>query len=79
MTEDEMVGWHHCLDGLEYEQTPDVGEGHGRLMCCSLRGREESDMTEQQQFYVKMINLVLPKVNTQSQSLTNVLPWQSNG
>ena len=34
-TEDEMVGWHHRLDGHEFEQTPGDGEGHGRLACCS--------------------------------------------
>ena len=46
MTEDEMVGWHHRLDGPEFEQAPGDGEGQGSLVCCSLRGRKESDMTE---------------------------------
>ena len=36
MTEDEMVGWHHWLDGLEFEQAPGVGDGQGSLVCCSL-------------------------------------------
>ena len=35
MTEDEMVGWHHRLDGHEYEQAPGVGDGQGSLVCCS--------------------------------------------
>ena len=46
MTKDEMVGWHHRLDGHEFEQTPGDGEGQGGLACCSTWGREESDMTE---------------------------------
>ena len=47
MTEDEMVGWHHRLDGREFEQTPGVGDGQGSLACCSPRGCKESDTTEQ--------------------------------
>ena len=43
---DEMVGWHHCLDGHEFEQAPGVGDGQGILACCSLWGHKESDMTE---------------------------------
>ena len=35
MTEDEMVGWHHRLNGQESEQTPGDGEGQGSLVCCS--------------------------------------------
>ena len=46
MTEDEMVGWHHSLDGYEFEQTSGDGEGQGNLVCCSLWGCKESDMTE---------------------------------
>ena len=34
MTEDEMVGWHHGLNGHEFEQTPGDGEGQGSLVCC---------------------------------------------
>ena len=47
MTEDKMVGWHHRLNGYEFEPTPGDGEGQGSLVCCSPRGRKESDMTEQ--------------------------------
>ena len=47
MTEDEMVGWHHQFDGCEFEQALGVGDGQGSLMCCSPRGHEESDTTEQ--------------------------------
>ena len=46
MTEDEMVGWHHRLNGRESEQAPGVGDGQGSLVCCSPRGRKESDTTE---------------------------------
>ena len=45
-TEDEMAGWHHQLDGHEFEQVPGVGDGQGSLVCCSPWGRKESDMTE---------------------------------
>ena len=45
MTEDEMVGWHHCLNGHEFEQAPGVGDGQGNLACYSPWGHEESDKT----------------------------------
>ena len=45
-TEDEMVGWHHRLDGHEFEQAPGVGDGQGGLECCSPWGCKELDMTE---------------------------------
>ena len=46
MTEDEMVVWHHRLDGHEFEQAPGVADGQGSLACCSPWGRKGSDMTE---------------------------------
>ena len=46
MTEDEMVGWNHQLDGHEFEQAPGDDEGQESLACCSLWGRKESDTTE---------------------------------
>ena len=45
-TEDEMVGWHHRLNGHEFEQALGVGDGQGSLACCSPWGCKESDMTE---------------------------------
>ena len=42
--EDEMLGWHHLLNGHEFEQSLGDGEGQGRLVCCSLWGHKESDM-----------------------------------
>ena len=47
MTEDEMAGWHHWLDGRKCEWTPGVGEGQGGLACCCSWGRKESETTEQ--------------------------------
>ena len=41
-----MVGWHHRLDGPEFEQAPGVGDGQGGPMCCDLWGRKQSDTTE---------------------------------
>ena len=46
MTEDEMAGWYHWLDGHESEWTPGVGDGPGGLVCCDSWGRKESDTTE---------------------------------
>ena len=47
MTEDEMVGWHHQLNGHEFEQTPGASEGHGSLVCCSRWGHKELGVTSQ--------------------------------
>ena len=46
MTEDEMVGWHHRLNGYGFGWTPGVGDGQGGLACCGSWGRKESDTTE---------------------------------
>ena len=46
MTEDDMAGWHHQLDGREFERTLGVGDGQGGLACCDSWGRKESDMTK---------------------------------
>ena len=46
-TEDEMAGWHHWLNGREFEWTPGVGDGQGGLACCDSWVRKESDTTEQ--------------------------------
>ena len=47
MTEDEMVGWHHQLNGHEFEQTLGDGEGQRSLVCCSPWGHKESNTIEQ--------------------------------
>ena len=46
MTEDEMVGWHHGLNGHESDQAPGFGDGQGSLACSSSWGSKESDTTE---------------------------------
>ena len=46
MTEDEMVGWHHRLDGQEFEQALGIGDEQGSLEWCSPWGCKESDVTE---------------------------------
>ena len=45
MTDDEMVGWHHRLNGHDSEQAQGDAEGQGSLACCSPWGHKESDMT----------------------------------
>ena len=47
-TEDEMVGWHHWLDGQEFGQAPGTGDGQGSLVCCRPWGYKELDITEHQ-------------------------------
>ena len=46
MTENEMVGWHHQLDGHEFGQAPGDAIGWGSLVCCSPWGHKETHMTE---------------------------------
>ena len=46
MTDDEMVGWHHRLNGHEFVQAPGVGDGQGSLACSSPQFHKESDTTE---------------------------------
>ena len=69
MTEDEMVGWPHRLNGHEFEQTPGVGAGQGSLECCSPWGRKESDITE------KLNNNKL--IRNTSQVLSTLKGWRS--
>ena len=58
-TEDEMVGWHHRVDGHEFEQAPGVGDGQGRLVCGSLWDHEELDTTEQLNWLTEDINTIV--------------------
>ena len=46
MTENEMVGWHHQLNGHDFEQAPEDDDGQGSLVCCSPRGCKEPDISE---------------------------------
>ena len=58
MTEDEMVWWHHWLDGHEFEQTPGVGNGQGSLACFTPRGHKELGMTERLSWTKLNLNLI---------------------
>ena len=72
MTEDEMVGWHHRLDGHEFEWTQGVGDGQGGLGCCDSWGHKESDTTERLNWtelnsIVSLFSLAL--------KLSKIWPW----
>ena len=56
-----MAGWHHWLNGREFEQALGDGEGHGSLVCCSPQGCKESDMTEQKREITTYIQRSLHK------------------
>ena len=79
--EDKMLGWHHWLDGHEFEEAPGVGDGQGSLACCSSWGRKELDMTDRlnwtdwihlEHFYISSPKDVL---NTFNQSLLWIFKW----
>ena len=59
MTEDEMAGWHHGLDGRESEWTPGLGDGQGGLACCDSWGRKELDTTERLKWTELIVTPVL--------------------
>ena len=66
MREDEMVGWHHQLNGHEFEQAPGDGEGQESLACCSLWSHKESDMTEQlNNNFVDLVCFFFPLCNNE--------------
>ena len=73
MTEDEMVGWHHQLNGHDFEQTPGDGDGKGSLACCSPWGCKELDMTEQLNNHSKNLpegtQLLSSRVHTGTQTI----------
>ena len=53
-TEEEIAGWHHWLDGHEFEQAPGIGDGQGGLACCSPWGHKKLDTTERMNWYLYM-------------------------
>ena len=57
ITDDKMVGWHHRLDGHEFEQALGVGDGQGSLACCSPWDYKESDTTKQLNWTEQIINV----------------------
>ena len=71
-TEDEMVGWHHWLNGHEFESAPGVGDGQGSLVCCSPWGCKELDMTEQ----LNWTEPTSPRTGSLTQGLQSLtVPW----
>ena len=74
-TEDEMAGWHHRLDGHEFEWTPGVGDGQGGLVCCDSWGCKESDTTEQLN-WTELIVYTCNFCNTVAQKVKNLLAMQ---
>ena len=56
MTEDDMAGWHHWLDGREFEWTPGDGDGQGGLACCDLWGHKELDLTDQLNWLTELMS-----------------------
>ena len=74
MTEDEMAGWHHQLDGLEFEWTMGVGDGQEGLACCNSWGRKESDTTLQRRQW-HPTPVVLPGKSHGWSSLVGCSPW----
>ena len=85
MTEDEMVGWHHWLDGHGFGWTLGIGDGQGGLACCSSWGRKESDMTEQLNWtelnwteYIYVYECVLDASEIISKIYNNALHFHSS-
>ena len=74
MTEDEMVGWHHRLNGHEFEQARVDGEGQGSLAFCSPWDRRESDMTERLHFPFS-----LSCIGEEMATHSSVLAWRIPG
>ena len=56
MTEGEMVGWHHRLNGHEFEQTLGDSEGQGSPVCCSPWGHKESDMVKDREAWCAAVH-----------------------
>ena len=80
MTEDEMVGWHHWLDG--HEQAPEVGDVQGSLACCSSQGRKELDTTEQlnwteSNYLDAIFKAFLPSVKSAYYTVLSAYLWRN--
>ena len=81
MTEDEMVGWHHRLNGHEFEQALGVGDGQGSLACCSPWGHKESDTIEQLNSNSKFIHCTIHGHTSGSlvRAVVIILLWTYSG
>ena len=74
-----MAGWHHWLDGHEYEQAPGVGDGHGSLACCSPWGHKELDTTEQLKEESEKVDLKLNIQKTKLMASGPITSWEIDG
>ena len=74
MTEDEMVGWHHRLDGHESEQAPGLDDGQGSLACCSSWSHKELDTTEWLNWTEK-ISRLYQLIAESKEELKSLLIW----
>ena len=75
---DEMVGWHHRLDGHGFGSTPGVGDGQGGLVCCSSWGHKESDTTERRN-WTKLLRWVNERQKSHKGGSSTSLPRSSLG
>ena len=84
MTEDEMAGWHHWLDGCKSQWTPGVGDGQGGLTCCNSWGWSQSDMTERLIWsdliwtWEQLLNFSLLQFPVHKMAVNNNLVWMTN-
>ena len=74
-TEDEMVGWHHQLNGLEFEQTPGDGEGQGSLVCCCPWSHKGSDTSQWQNNNNCSLSLCRSLLQFHPGSFSDSWPW----
>ena len=75
MTEDEMAGWHHWLDGHEFGWTPGVGDGQGGLVCWYSWGCKESDTTEQLNWTEGKIHCCTRLKESKSENVHLLFKW----
>ena len=75
VTEDEMAGWHHWLNGHEFEQTPGVVDGQRSLVCYSLRGCKELDTTELLNWTEKSFVIYIQGYNLESTKIHLIVLW----
>ena len=79
MTEDEMAGWHHQLDGHKFEQALEDREGQGRLVCCSPWDRKELDTTKELNSNIKKTQTELLNIKTIMSEMKNTLGRINSG
>ena len=79
MTEDELIGWHHWLNGYEFEQTPGDSEGQGSLVYCNPWGHKELAMTEQLKEESEKAGLKLNIQKTKIMAYGPITSWQIDG